>query len=84
MPRASYHQTCTGIAGSRGVRFSSPTEPDVEDWFGSKMWNGDGPKTSPAVWDRDGFIGGSDLLDFRTVGNKWRIVHGWIRDRLQD
>ena len=26
----------------------------------------------------------SDLLDFRAVGNKWQIVHGWIRDRLQD
>jgi hypothetical protein len=26
----------------------------------------------------------SDLLDFRAVGNKWPIVHGWIRDRLQD
>jgi hypothetical protein len=29
--RASYHQTCTGIAGSRGVRFSSSTEQDVGD-----------------------------------------------------
>jgi hypothetical protein len=26
----------------------------------------------------------SDLLDFRGGGNKWEIVHGWIRDRLQD
>jgi hypothetical protein len=26
----------------------------------------------------------SDLLNFRTVGNKWPIVHGWIQDRLQD
>ena len=26
----------------------------------------------------------SDLLDFRTAGSKWQIVHGWIRDRLQD
>jgi len=26
----------------------------------------------------------SDLLEFRTVGNKWQIVHGWLRDRLQD
>ena len=26
----------------------------------------------------------SDLLDFRAAGNKWEIVHGWIRDRLQD
>jgi hypothetical protein len=26
----------------------------------------------------------SDLLEFRTVGNKWPIVHGWLRDRLQD
>jgi hypothetical protein len=26
----------------------------------------------------------SDLLDFRGAGNKWEIVHGWIRDRLQD
>ena len=25
----------------------------------------------------------SDLLDFRGAGNKWEIVHGWIRDRLQ-
>jgi hypothetical protein len=24
----------------------------------------------------------SDLLDFRAAGNKWEIVHGWIRDRL--
>src|SRR6516225_11480560 len=22
----------------------------------------------------------SDLLDFRAAGNKWLIVHGWIRD----
>src|SRR5262249_1498762 len=64
--RASYHQTCTGIAGSRGVRFSSPTEPDVEDWFGSKMWNGDGPKASTAVWDHDGFIGGRGLRKSET------------------
>ena len=26
----------------------------------------------------------SDLLDFRGSDNKWPIVHGWIRDRLQD
>jgi hypothetical protein len=26
----------------------------------------------------------SDLLDFRGAGNKWEIVHGWLRDRLQD
>ena len=26
----------------------------------------------------------SDLLDFRGAGNKWEIVHVWIRDRLQD
>ena len=26
----------------------------------------------------------SDLLDFRGGGNKWPIVHGWLRDRLQD
>jgi hypothetical protein len=26
----------------------------------------------------------SDLLDFHGAGNKWEIVHGWIRDRLQD
>jgi len=26
----------------------------------------------------------SDLLDFRAVGNKWQIVHGWLRDRLKD
>jgi hypothetical protein len=48
-------------ADERGVRFSSPTEPDVDDWFGSKMWNGDGPKASPAVWDHAGFIGGRGL-----------------------
>jgi hypothetical protein len=52
------HQNGSGIAGSRGVRFSSRTEPDVDDWFGSKMWNGDGPKASPAVWDHAGFIEG--------------------------
>jgi hypothetical protein len=23
----------------------------------------------------------SDLLDFRAVGSKWQIVHGWMRDR---
>src|SRR5262249_15139323 len=78
--RASYHQRCTGIAGSRGVRFSSPTEPDVEDWFGSKMWNGDGPKASTAVWDHDGFIGGRGLRKSETsprlaVGS-WRPPAG--------
>jgi hypothetical protein len=27
----------------------------------------------------------SSLLDFRAVGNdKWQIVHGWLRDRLED
>jgi hypothetical protein len=26
----------------------------------------------------------SDLLDFRAADNKWPIVHGWIRDQLQD
>ena len=26
----------------------------------------------------------SELLDFRGVGNKWQIVHGWLRDRLED
>jgi hypothetical protein len=26
----------------------------------------------------------SDLLDFRAAGSKWPIVHGWLRDRLQD
>ena len=26
----------------------------------------------------------SDFLDFRTAGSKWPIVHGWLRDRLQD
>src|SRR5215831_5872203 len=27
----------------------------------------------------------SDLLDFRAVGDeKWKIVHGWLRDRLED
>jgi hypothetical protein len=25
-----------------------------------------------------------DLLDFRGVGDKWRIVHGWLRDRLEE
>jgi hypothetical protein len=25
----------------------------------------------------------SDLLDFR-AGDKWQIVHGWLRDRLED
>jgi hypothetical protein len=25
----------------------------------------------------------SDLLDFRGGGNKWPIVHGWLRDRLK-
>ena len=26
----------------------------------------------------------SDLLDFRGVGNKWEIVHGWLRYRLEE
>jgi hypothetical protein len=26
----------------------------------------------------------SDLLDFRAVGSKWQIVHGWIQDRVKD
>jgi hypothetical protein len=26
----------------------------------------------------------SDLLDFRTAGSKWQIVHGWVRDQLKD
>jgi len=26
----------------------------------------------------------SDLLDFRAVGEKWQIVHGWLRDRFED
>jgi hypothetical protein len=26
----------------------------------------------------------SDLLDFRTAGSKWPIVHGWLQDRLKD
>ena len=26
----------------------------------------------------------SDLLDFRGTGNKWEIVHGWVRDQLGD
>ena len=26
----------------------------------------------------------SDLLDFRGAGSKWQIVHGWLRDRLED
>ena len=62
-------------ADERGVRFSSPTEPDVDDWFGSKMWNGDGPKASPAVWDHAGFIGGfrskveTVLKNYLCVGN---------------
>src|SRR5262249_57526777 len=25
----------------------------------------------------------SDLLDFRAAGNKWQIVHGWIRDSVE-
>ena len=25
----------------------------------------------------------SDLLDFRG-GDKWQIVHGWLRDRLEE
>jgi len=25
----------------------------------------------------------SDLLDFRGGGNKWQIVHGWIRDSVE-
>jgi hypothetical protein len=26
----------------------------------------------------------SDLLDFRAVGNKWQIVHGWLQDRAKN
>ena len=26
----------------------------------------------------------SDLLDFRAVGEKWQIVHGWLQDRVKD
>ena len=26
----------------------------------------------------------SDLLDFRAVGDKWQIVHSWLRVRLED
>jgi hypothetical protein len=26
----------------------------------------------------------SELLDFRAVGSKWQIVHGWIQDRVKD
>jgi hypothetical protein len=26
----------------------------------------------------------SDLLDFRATGSKWQIVHGWIRDRVEN
>jgi hypothetical protein len=27
----------------------------------------------------------SDLLNFRAVGDeKWQIIHGWLRDRLED
>jgi hypothetical protein len=54
--RADRHGS--GIAGSRGVRFSSPTEPDIDDCCGSKTSKGDGPKAPPAVWDHGGFIGG--------------------------
>jgi hypothetical protein len=25
----------------------------------------------------------SDLLEFRAVGNKWQIVHGWILDAVE-
>jgi hypothetical protein len=25
-----------------------------------------------------------DLLDFRSAGSKWQIVHAWIRDREED
>src|SRR6516165_2809867 len=48
----------SGIAGSRGVRFSSSTEQGIGDWRGSKTSNGDGLKASIAVWGHDGFIGG--------------------------
>ena len=26
----------------------------------------------------------SDPLDFRPVGDKWQIVHGWLRDWLKE
>jgi hypothetical protein len=26
----------------------------------------------------------SALLDFRPVGDKWQMVHGWIQDRVKD
>jgi hypothetical protein len=26
----------------------------------------------------------SELLDFRAVGDKWQIVHGWLRDWVKD
>jgi hypothetical protein len=26
----------------------------------------------------------SDLLDFRGAGDRWQIVHGWLRDRLEE
>jgi hypothetical protein len=26
----------------------------------------------------------SDFIDFRAVGDKRQIVHGWLRDRLED
>ena len=35
--RASYHQKCTGIAGSHGVRLSSPIEQEDREWCGSTM-----------------------------------------------
>ena len=45
----------SGIAGSRGVRFSSSTEQDIDDWYSSDLLNGYG--ANPAVWDHAGFIG---------------------------
>ena len=38
-----------------GVRFSSSTEQDIDDWYSSDLLNGYG--ANPAVWDHAGFIG---------------------------
>jgi hypothetical protein len=26
----------------------------------------------------------AEILDFRAAGNKWPIIHAWLRDRLKD
>jgi hypothetical protein len=45
-------------------------EMGFNDQFAAKILNGPCP---------------SDLLDFRAVDDeKWQIVHGWLRDRLED